>query len=135
MQPTRESNGAGRSFSPIWSCSAWGLPCRTNCSARGALLPHLFTLTAGRAAKRNQRRYIFCGTFRETRLSESPRPLAGMLPCGDRTFLPMGGLHRFSSDHPSDQAWFYFLRKPRAILLSFAEPLATAPVPSTIQTG
>ena len=85
-----------------------GLPCRTDCSARGSLLPHLLTLTAGHAVKRNQR-YIFCGTFRETRLNESPRPLAGMLPFGDR-FLPMGGLHRLSSDHPSDQACFYFLR-------------------------
>ena len=28
-------------------------------------------------------------------LSESPRPLAGTLPCGDRTFLPRRG------DHPS----------------------------------
>ncbi len=31
------------------------------------------------------RRYLFCGTFRKTlRFS---RPLAGTLPCGDRTFL------------------------------------------------
>ena len=32
--------------SPIWSCSAWGLPCQPNYSGRGALLPHLFTLTS-----------------------------------------------------------------------------------------
>src|SRR6185437_4774069 len=38
-------DGAGHSSSPIWSCSTWGLPCRTNYSARGALLTHLFTLT------------------------------------------------------------------------------------------
>ena len=31
------------------------------------------------------RRYIFCGTFRRT--FRSARPLAGTLPCGDRTFL------------------------------------------------
>src|ERR1700760_395138 len=31
---------------PIWSCSVWGLPCRRHCCRRGALLPHLFTLTA-----------------------------------------------------------------------------------------
>ena len=30
---------------PIWSCSGWGLPCRRCCQLRGALLPHLFTLT------------------------------------------------------------------------------------------
>jgi hypothetical protein len=32
------------------------------------------------------RRYIFCGTFRRT--LRFPRPLAGTLPYGDRTFLP-----------------------------------------------
>ena len=32
------------------------------------------------------RRYLFCGTFRIRFLG--PRPLAGTLPCGDRTFLP-----------------------------------------------
>src|SRR5437773_7881635 len=35
-----------------------------------------------------ERRYIFCGTFREIRFNGSPRPLAGTLSCGDRTFLP-----------------------------------------------
>ena len=29
---------------PIRSCSRWGLPCRTRCRLRGALLPHPFTL-------------------------------------------------------------------------------------------
>ncbi len=31
---------------PIRSCSRCGLPCRVRCRTRGALLPHLFTLTA-----------------------------------------------------------------------------------------
>src|SRR6202022_3436368 len=31
---------------PIRSCSRCGLPCRFRCRTRGALLPHLFTLTA-----------------------------------------------------------------------------------------
>src|SRR5579871_917992 len=39
--------GAATSL-PIWSCSVWGLPCRDHYWARGALLPHLFTLTPGR---------------------------------------------------------------------------------------
>jgi hypothetical protein len=30
---------------PIWSCSVWGLPCHRLYRRRGALLPHLFTLT------------------------------------------------------------------------------------------
>jgi len=34
---------------PIRSCSRWGLPCRLCHQKRGALLPHRFTLAAGRA--------------------------------------------------------------------------------------
>ena len=37
---------------PIRSCSRWGLPCRRRCRRRGALLPHLFTLTAMYATRR-----------------------------------------------------------------------------------
>jgi hypothetical protein len=37
---------------PIRSCSRWGLPCRRRCRRRGALLPHLFTLTAVNATRR-----------------------------------------------------------------------------------
>jgi len=33
-------------FLPIWSCSVWGLPCPPHYWSGGALLPHLFTLTA-----------------------------------------------------------------------------------------
>jgi len=40
---SRSERTAGSS--PIWSCSVWGLPCRRHCWRRGALLPHLFTLT------------------------------------------------------------------------------------------
>jgi len=79
---------------PIWSCSVWGLPCVAHCCSTGALLPHLFTLTAtvehlrlcglapalpsrpGAKADRLSpftyvRRYIFCGTFR--RATPAPR--------------------------------------------------------------
>ena len=34
---------------PIRSCSRWGLPCHARHRARGALLPHPFTLTGGRS--------------------------------------------------------------------------------------
>jgi hypothetical protein len=30
---------------PIWPCTRWGFPCRVACASRGALLPHLFTIT------------------------------------------------------------------------------------------
>gem|GEM_PF-5738021 len=58
-RPTREQRGP-RQCSPIWSCSGWGLPCHRCYQRRGALLPHLFTLTGAKA----RRRYLFCGTFR-----------------------------------------------------------------------
>src|SRR5450631_2617593 len=103
-------NGAGRSSSPIWSCSTWGLPCRTNYSARGALLPHHFTLT-GRS-----RRYIFCGTFRKIRLNGSPRPLAGMLPFGDRTFLQPAFAHQPATACPKASPDCLRLKLPQTIL-------------------
>ena len=43
--PSRHACGVSRNFSPIWSCSVWGLPCAVHCCPAGALLPHLFTLT------------------------------------------------------------------------------------------
>jgi len=36
---------------PIRFCSRWGLPCRLRCRRRGALLPHLFTLTRLRSLR------------------------------------------------------------------------------------
>jgi len=45
---------------PIWPCTRWGFPCRVTCASRGALLPHLFTLTASNRL----RRFVFCGTVR-----------------------------------------------------------------------
>src|SRR5579871_2395551 len=72
------SNGAGRPVvlprtaacaeyapPPLFGLAPHGVcPAGVRYRSRGALLPHLFTLTRGR----NRRRYIFCGTFRETRL-------------------------------------------------------------------
>ena len=72
---------------PIWSCSVWGLPCPVHYCPGGALLPHLFTLTPGR----NQRRYVFCGTFRPLGLNPTSRTLSGTLLCGVRTFLSLAG--------------------------------------------
>ncbi len=85
--------GPGRPSSPIWSCSAWGLPCRPGHPKRGALLPHLFTLTpAGRGG-------MFSVALSVSRaLSETPWPLASTLPCGVRTFLCP---READSDHPA----------------------------------
>ena len=97
---------------PIWSCSVRGFACHLPYSRRGALLPHLFTLTRLRppdfgeadplsvasstsptqgpaSPKRRRReggRYIFCATSP----SGCPaRALPGALPCGVRTFLSL----------------------------------------------
>src|SRR5690606_5770930 len=54
-------DGAGRSSSPIWPCSGWGLPCHSCYQERGALLPHPFTLAC---APEGHRRSALCCTFR-----------------------------------------------------------------------
>ena len=78
-------NGADRSCSPIWSCSAWGLPCRLallrpRCALTAPFHPYLTVACPA---------VLFSVALSvEFALSESPRPLAGMLPYGDRTFLP-----------------------------------------------
>src|SRR5271170_7380130 len=81
---------------PIRSCSRWGLPCRRRCRRRGALLPHLFTLTAG--IRNAPRRYVLCGTF--PRLAPAGRYPAPLVH-GARTFLP--GNLSVSPERPSDR--------------------------------
>src|SRR5207244_3195805 len=85
---------------PIWSCSVRGFACHRPYGRRGALLPHLFTLTRlrpegfsaaslrGPAApqRRKARRRAVC--FLCHCPSGCPdRGLPGALPCGVRTFL------------------------------------------------
>ena len=50
--PSRHAVPEGTS-SPIWSCSVWGFPCHRHYWQRGALLPHLFTLTPPNSAQRS----------------------------------------------------------------------------------
>jgi len=75
-----ETHLAQRPAVPIRSCFRWGLPCRSCYQARGALLPHPFTLTCEK-----RWRFAFCGT------------VPGVAPAGRypapcfskaRTFLP-----------------------------------------------
>ena len=99
---------------PIWSCSVRGFACHFRYQKRGALLPHLFTLTrlrprpsgpraaarqapvcanvkraclaGARGAERRERRRAVC--FLCHFPSGCPaRVLPGALPCGVRTFL------------------------------------------------
>lgn len=76
---------------PIRHCSRWGLPCRSGCPSRGALLPHRFTLTPADDPSANLRsagRTVFCGAFPGVApAGRYPAPL----PCGVRTFLGPSG--------------------------------------------
>jgi hypothetical protein len=67
-QPTRATrpgdrprNACALRIAPIRSCSRRGLPCRRRCRRRGALLPHLFTLTGRRPLQVALRRFALCG--------------------------------------------------------------------------
>ena len=87
---------------PIWSCSVRGLACHSPCGKRGALLPHLFTLTRRRPAgsggaspegparrslrSKRMRAICFLCHFPSGR---PDRGLPGALPSGVRTFLPV----------------------------------------------
>jgi hypothetical protein len=102
-RPTRRFDAPSRhvitaeaaSFLPIWSCSAWGLPCPRHYCRGGGLLPHLFTLTPPFSSvgwaelTRTAGRYVFCGTFRPSDLNPTSRTLSGTLLCGVRTFLSL----------------------------------------------
>jgi len=109
-----------RASLPIWSCSVWGLPCHRHYCRRGALLPHLFTLTGlavqAYALRVNHpcrstgsRRYVLCGTGRPRAFTPASRTLSGTLPCGVRTFL---------SHQPSLAQW-----SPAATARSSCQPL------------
>jgi len=70
---------------PIWSCSVRGFACHRCYQRRGALLPHLFTLTHRRPRSGPRRAVCFLCHFP----SGCPdRALPGALSCGVRTFLP-----------------------------------------------
>ena len=71
--------------SPIWSCSVRGFACHLPYSRRGALLPHLFTLTHLRPCGLRWAVYFLChwsfrlprpGVTRRTALWSSDFPLA-----------------------------------------------------------
>jgi hypothetical protein len=51
---------------PIWPCSVRGFACRACCHARGALLPHLFTIAClprGQRPHDARQLCVFCATF------------------------------------------------------------------------
>ncbi len=77
VRPTRSLERAVLNQLLTWSCTRWGLPCRSHYWERGELLPRHFTLTP-------------CGAVSFLLHFPSPRgarALPGTLPCGVRTFL------------------------------------------------
>ena len=81
--------GFGRAVRlPIWPCSVRGLACHLSCDKRGALLPHLFTLTRLRTRTFRSSCFGVAVCFLCHFPSGCPdRVLPGALPCGVRTFL------------------------------------------------
>ena len=79
---------------PIWPCSVRGFACHRRYRRRGALLPHLFTLTLRLGAYAPPSgRYFFCATGPS---SCPARELPGALPYGARTFLSS---RHFAANH------------------------------------
>ena len=79
----RGGTGSPRSRSPIWSCSAWGLPCpRPSPAARCALTAPFHPYRRGPEAAAAVYSLLHFPSRRRA------SPLASMLPVGVRTFLP-----------------------------------------------
>ncbi|GIW79989.1 MAG: hypothetical protein KatS3mg105_1796 [Gemmatales bacterium] len=79
-----------QSCSLIWPCSRWGLPCQPGHPDRGALLPHLFTLTPEIAEAVCFLWHFPCPRGRWV--------LPTTVSCGARTFL---SLNWSGSDRPA----------------------------------
>ena len=86
-RPTRGQREQ-RQCPPIWSCSGWGLPCRSRCRDRGALLPHRFTLACAFRPSAVCSLWHFPSPWAVACATACcARPLAGIPLCGARTFL------------------------------------------------
>jgi len=104
--------GFGRAVRlPIWPCSVRGLACHLSCDKRGALLPHLFTLTRLRprpfGSRASARQALDWGLPRRSSRREAPRAKAGGMFSVPLSFgLPRPGVTRRtalrSSDFPRD---------------------------------
>ena len=98
-------NGADRSCSPIWSCSAWGLPCRRallrpRCALTAPFHPYPPKYTTGGI--------VFCGTFRKTRFKRAPPAVSRHAALWRPDFPLATHFYRAASDCPSDKLDFYY---------------------------
>ena len=118
----------------VLSCTAWGFSCRANHSARGELLPRLFTLAGGKLTASptvscQRTGGVFSVTlsvgarFREGRLGVLP----SMLPCGVRTFL-----WRTETAHQRSSA---IGRQPTTIRPTCEQLVPTAAGPARLASG
>ncbi len=75
---------------PIRSCSRWGLPCRSCCQSRGALLPHPFTMASPKRSPS-----ALCGTFPKAGKCSPALPdvIRHRVFRGARTFLAVQKSH------------------------------------------
>ena len=104
MDPREGSSARDASAAAAWPCTRWGLPCRRPHSRRGALLPHLFTLTPRGAVcflwhypypdRPDQRASRDGGRY--------PPPRFG----GARTFLPPPHAGRRAAFHASGHPYY-----------------------------
>jgi len=93
----QSGNGPGplrARVTPIWSCSWRGLPCRTRCRLRGALLPHPFTLARDRS---RAVRFLWHCPWGLPR-----RALPGALFPWSPDFPPAGALAWSAGGHPAN---------------------------------
>ena len=88
MQPTRDSNGAGRTSSLLGLAPAGGCLAAGIAAGAGGLLHHLFTMTRLRGLPVSVALPAGCpGSGKERKPGSPPRELPGALPYGVRTFL------------------------------------------------
>jgi hypothetical protein len=85
VPPGRNGQG-GSVLPPTWACWRWGLPCRTRHRARGALLPHPFTLACEPSRRAAPSAVCFLWHFPSARAGSA---LPTTVPCPVRTFLPI----------------------------------------------
>ena len=79
---TRDSGGASYTSSSIWSCTGWGLPCRSALAASAVVSYTTFSPLPPKW------RYIFCGAFLTVLVAHSISTLRwDILLCGVWTFL------------------------------------------------
>jgi len=107
--------GNGPCAVPIWSCSRWGLPCRVRCRARGALLPHRFTLARLRPFRGKGGRFLLCGA------------IPGVAPAGRYPAPYLRGARTFLQPQSGQRPSSHLTRRTYNIFETCSERLRQAP--------